>query len=84
MKKQYQVTLGKTFLFIDGDDKGLELTNDMELIIDDIKSDYGDIDRRIFYRDCFGYIDEIILIDGKFSHFKSYGRIDLDIKCAEK
>lgn len=84
MKKTYKVIVNNQFLFIDGDDRGLELTNDMELIIDDIKSDYGDIDRRIFYRDCFGYIDEIILINGKFSHFKSYGRIDLDIQCGEK
>jgi len=84
MKKTYKVIVNNQFLFIDGDDRGLELTNDIELIIDDIKSDCGDIDRRIFYRDCFDYIDEIILIDGKFSHFKPYGRIDLDIQCAEK
>lgn len=64
------IVIDQEFVIIKGDDAGMILTTNMRSIIDDLASKLDLDAMRVFYRDCFGYVDEVVLIDGKFSHFR--------------
>lgn len=64
------IVIDQEFVIIKGDDAGMILTTNMRSIIDDLASKLDLDSMRVFYRDCFGYVDEVVLIDGKFSHFR--------------
>lgn len=64
------IVIDQEFVIIKGDDAGMILTTNMRSIIDDLESKLDLDAMRVFYRDCFGYVDEVVLIDGKFSHFR--------------
>jgi hypothetical protein len=68
------VTVNDRFIYLEdtGHNQFKTVTNDAEYVLNDLSEEYGIRDKRIFYKDSFGQIDEILHKNGVFSGFK-YG-----------
>lgn len=70
IKNHYLRLLNEDFIYLEDSGKGISLTNDAEDVIFQLNFAVDGIGkRRVFYKDSFGDIDEIVLRDGQFSHF---------------
>lgn len=59
------------FVYLEDSGQGMSITNDVENIVQKLQIQWHLKNRRIYYKDSFGDIDEIVLKDGKFSHFQT-------------
>jgi hypothetical protein len=74
------VTTNKQFIFVEdtGHNQFKTVTNDIENVLARLKEDFGIKNRRIFYKDSYDEIDEIIHKDGTFLRYK-HGHAGYDI-----
>jgi len=59
------------FVYLEDGGRGETITNDVDNIVQKLQLQWRLKNRRIYYKDSFGDIDEIVLKDGKFSHFQT-------------
>ena len=58
------------YVYLEDGGQGLSITNDAEDVVRRLQLNWQLGSRRIFYKDEHGRIDEIILINDRFSHFQ--------------
>ena len=59
------------FVYLEDGGKGLSITEDVENVVHLLQLNWQLGSRKIFYKDEYGHIDEIVLKDSRFSHFKA-------------
>lgn len=64
-------------IYLEDSGEGRSLTNNAESVLRQLHFELGGLkNRRVFYKDTLNDIDEMVIKDGVFSHFRS---CDLDI-----
>jgi hypothetical protein len=77
-RSSYSVTEQGEFLCLVDSGHGRSITNDAEAVIADLAAAGHDLAaRRVLYRDTMGYWDELVVKDGRFSHFAPIHETDL-------
>lgn len=59
------------FIYLEDGGQGISITNDIDDVVRHLHYHWRLGDRRIFYKDEYGQIEEIILKDSRFSHFQA-------------
>lgn len=65
------VEIGDNYIYIEESNEGKTVTNDAEWVIEQLHEDYDLAGKRVFYKDCYGEVDEITHVNGVFKGFET-------------
>lgn len=77
-RADYSYTVQRGVVCITDHDNGKSVTNDITAVLADIAGEVNLNAHRVIYRDTLKIWDEVVLVGGKFSTFKSLNERELE------